>query len=107
MRVVAFTIVASFVMPCFAGTPAVPKDHRFVYAPKPAYPMEARAHHWTGTCLLILTVDQKTGWVVGVRVVKSTGHPILDNAAIAAFSRWRFKGGKVAKEVKVPITFTM
>jgi TonB family protein len=77
-----------------------------IYAPKPDYPLEARIHHWTGKGLIVLDVDQQTGAVTAARMVTSTGHAILDQAAISTFSRWRFKPG-VKKEVKVPINFTM
>ena len=36
----------------------------------------------------------------------STGAQILDNAAISAFSQWRFRPGTV-KKVRLPITFTL
>jgi len=36
----------------------------------------------------------------------STGSPILDDAALSAFRRWRFAPGTVA-QMKSPITFTM
>jgi TonB family protein len=90
--------------------PLLPRDSlakaTAIYAPKPDYPLEARMHRWTGKGMIILDVDQNTGFVRAARMIKSTGHAILDNAAISAFSRWRFEPGQV-KEVKVPINFTM
>jgi TonB family protein len=77
-----------------------------VNAPEPLYPLEARAKHWTGHGVVLVDVDSKTGYVVGARMLKSTGHTILDHAAIGTFSRWRFKPGTV-KQVKIPINYVM
>jgi TonB family protein len=64
-----------------------------LYAPKPDYPLEARARRFTGAGMFIIRVHVKTGRVVEVRVARSTGHAILDQAALRAFSQWRFKPG--------------
>jgi TonB family protein len=78
-----------------------------VYAPKPPYPYEARAHHITGSGVCVLNVDTATGEVTGAVMAQSTGSPILDEATTTTFRRWRFRAGQVAPRVKVPITFTM
>ena len=77
-----------------------------VYAPRPEYPLEARRQHLTGSGLLILHIDRETGIVTSVEIAKTIGYKILDDAAVRAFSRWRFKPGKYTK-VKVPIRYTM
>jgi TonB family protein len=64
-----------------------------VYAPKPDYPLEARARHITGSGIVIIRIHVKTGRVVEARIGRSTGHATLDQAAIRAFSQWRFKPG--------------
>jgi len=63
------------------------------YSPKPDYPLEARAAHFTGSGVFIVIVHPNTGRVAQVRIDRSTGHPILDQAAVRAFSQWRFKPG--------------
>ncbi len=63
------------------------------YCPKPDYPAEARAKHISGAGVFIIRVHVKTGRVVEVRVSRSTGHAILDQSAVRAFSQWRFKPG--------------
>jgi TonB family protein len=78
-----------------------------VYSPKPPYPYEARAHHITGSGVCVLTVDTASGQVTGATMAQSTGSPILDDATTTTFMRWRFRAGRVAPRVKVPITFTM
>jgi TonB family protein len=77
-----------------------------VSAPRPEYPYEARRSKTTGSGVCVMTVDTGSGSVTGADMAQSTGSPILDNAATAAFRRWRFKPGTVSR-VRTPITFTM
>ena len=75
-------------------------------APRPEYPYEARRTRLTGTGIVKIEVDAPTGRVTSVRMDPSTGHAILDQAAIEAFREWRFKPGMVSR-VRTPITFTV
>ena len=77
-----------------------------VSAPRPEYPYEARRSKITGSGVCVMTVDTGSGAVTSADMAQSTGSPILDNAATAAFRRWRFKPGTVSR-VRTPITFTM
>jgi protein TonB len=77
-----------------------------VYAPKPEYPYEARSRRITGSGVCVVEVDPGSGNVTGASMAQSIGNPILDNATLSAFRRWRFKPGSVSK-AKIPITFTM
>jgi TonB family protein len=77
-----------------------------IYAPRPQYPYEARRRRQAGSGIAILAVDPSTGIVENAEMATSTGHKLLDNAALSAFRRWQFKPGTVA-EVRIPITFTM
>ena len=76
-----------------------------VNAPAPGYPITARRNHWTGAGIFICKV-RPDGTVSSVDVRQSTGHEILDQAAIAALRQWRFKmrGGNL---MKIPVNFTM
>ena len=77
-----------------------------VNAPRPEYPYEARRQRITGDGIVAMTIDPMTGNVSSVSMSKSTGSPFLDNAALTAFRRWRFKAGTVSS-VTCPITFTL
>jgi TonB family protein len=77
-----------------------------IYAPRPDYPIEARERHLTGSGVALLQIDKKTGYVTSARMEKSMGHPMLDHAALAAFSRWRFKPGTV-RQIRIPIRYTI
>jgi|SRR5581483_4000595 len=76
-----------------------------IYAPRPQYPYEARSKGVSGSGLFALNVNQKTGLVRSVTVARSTGSPILDNAAKAAFKQWRFQPPVPLSKVEVPIRF--
>jgi TonB family protein len=77
-----------------------------ISAPRPNYPYEARSHNITGSGAVMLDVDPLTGTVINARVTETTGRPILDNSALSAFRRWRFKN-RTPSAVKIPFTFTM
>jgi len=64
---------------------------------------------WQGTVWLRLVID-RLGKVVSVDVVQSSGHAILDAAAVAAVRRWRgepARDGGVAIETQeyLPVQF--
>ena len=75
-------------------------------APRPEYPYEARAHHLTGSGAALLQLDPTSGAVLNAWLTERTGSPILDNSAVHAFGRWRFKIG-TPSPVRIPFTFTM
>ncbi len=77
-----------------------------VFAPRPEYPYEARSRRITGSGVCVLTIDTASGNVTDASMAQSIGSPILDNATVSTFRRWRFKPGAFSK-VKVPITYTM
>ena len=75
------------------------------YAPRPQYPYEARSRRITGTGVCVVEINAGSGSVTSASMASSIGNPMLDNAALSAFRRWRFKPGSVSK-VSIPITFT-
>ncbi len=52
-----------------------------------------------------MTFDTKSGAATHVKVLESTGSPVLDGAAAKALLRWRARPGIVAR-AKIPMTFT-
>jgi TonB family protein len=77
--------------------------HRALYAPRPEYPLAARKQHWTGAGLFLCNL-RADGTVGSVNVLQSTGHQMLDQAAITALRQWRFQPGDM-KAIKIPIDF--
>jgi TonB family protein len=89
-----------------ARGPEGPSFADLIYAPKPEYPYSERARHNEGTAVVRMDIDLKTGNTTYVTLIRSSGFPNLDEVAIRALARWRFKPGKW-KEAEVPVTFTM
>jgi periplasmic protein TonB len=71
-----------------------------IYQPEPEYSEEARKAKWQGTVMLSLVVDE-SGKAVNIKVTKALGLG-LDQKAIEAVQKWRFKPGtKDGKPVPV------
>jgi TonB family protein len=51
-----------------------------------------------------IVLDPKTGLVTRVTVIKTTGFPSLDNSALAALQKWRWKPGRW-EEIDMPVSF--
>jgi TonB family protein len=77
------------------------------YAPRPQYPYEARSRHVTGRGVVVLRINAETGLVSGYKMARSTGSPILDNAALSAFRQWRFAPRRGPTILPIPVSFTM
>lgn len=88
-------------------------DYQAAYLnnPVPAYPMVARRMGWQGR--VVLNVEVLASGLPGqIKLHQSSGHDVLDNAAMQAVRGWRFvaarQGGEViAKWVLVPIPFIL
>ena len=72
----------------------------------PEYPYEARRSHIEGHGVLVAEVDYNTGKVTSVKMEKSTGSRILDQAALSAFIQWQFKP-KTVRQFRTPINYEM
>ncbi|MDB6174051.1 MAG: hypothetical protein JWL59_3362 [Chthoniobacteraceae bacterium] len=82
---------------------------RFRTRYKPPYPEAARAQRLEGTVTLRVSVDAR-GRVAGVGIQLSSGHAILDRAAVNSVRSWQFEparsnGTAVAAEVELPVRF--
>ncbi|HXM74360.1 MAG TPA: energy transducer TonB, partial [Chthoniobacterales bacterium] len=75
-----------------------------IRSPQPDYPLKAIELDMVGTGAALLEVDQRTGVVTSVRMSPSTGHKLLDDAAMNAFRQWLFKPGTV-KQIKIPVHY--
>jgi TonB family protein len=86
-------------------SPAQRAHKTAIYAARPDYPIEARHKHMTGAGVFAMHI-RRDGTVSSVSIIRSTGHKILDKAAIDAFIQWRFWPGTVTT-VRTPINFSM
>jgi protein TonB len=98
------------------ASPSLPDrepDYQAAYLnnPVPAYPMVARRMGWQGR--VVLNVEVLASGLPGqVKLHQSSGHDVLDNAALQAVRGWRFvaarHGGQVvSKWFLVPIPFIL
>lgn len=90
-----------------------PADYRSVAAfnPPPRYPYAARRRGLQGQVIVRALVGAD-GRALDVRVQQTSGHRMLDRAAVAAVRGWRFKpalknGAPAKGRVDVPITFRL
>ena len=75
------------------------------------YPRIAKKEGWEGTVTLLVVVDVK-GKPAEITVDKSSGHKVLDNAAIHAVRKWIFSPAKdgnipIRSSVKLPVHFSL
>jgi TonB family protein len=85
------------------STPVPTPKPRLVYAPAPAFPPGVSQAGVSGTGRFRLTFDSE-GNVTNVQVVKSTGDPYFDQAAIKTLRQWKSAPGQ-EWAVTVPVTF--
>jgi protein TonB len=83
----------------------------FRHTPRPVYPEAARKDGKEGRVLLRVLVDEE-GQSKIVEVNRSSGSPILDQAAVEAVKRWRFSPARygdvpAASWVKIPVDFRL
>jgi protein TonB len=85
---------------------------RFRVPPRPpVYPRRAIELRAQGEALIGAQLDP-TGTPHEVRVLRSSGHPMLDRAALDAVGGWAFEPGRragqpVAARVEIPVRFTL
>jgi TonB family protein len=77
----------------------------------PTYPMLARARKIEGKVVLVIEVLE-SGLCGQVHIKESSGHLILDEAAVEGVRKWRFEpaqiGGKPApSQIEIPIIFKL
>jgi TonB family protein len=70
----------------------------------PEYPAALRHRGITGRGIFLLRIDSKTGDVIEVKVIKSTGYTVLNELAAKGFLQCKFQpGGRT--EMKIPYEF--
>jgi protein TonB len=79
--------------------------------PPPEYPSVARRRGYEGTVVLEVFVDRE-GRVLDLSLFQSSGHNVLDRAAMQAVRGWLFEPARRGEEkvdmwVKVPLTFRL
>lgn len=93
----------TYVQPIFSAN--------YLNNPPPAYPLAARRRGHEGTVIVRAEIGSDGGCRQAA-LKKGSGHPLLDQAAVAAVHQWRFVPAKrgnaaVTAWVEVPITFKL
>ncbi len=101
--------------PAVAAAPVIDTapDYKAAYLnnPRPSYPMAARRMGWEGRVVLNVEVLSE-GSCGDLSVFQSSGHEVLDNAALRTVKGWRFvpasrAGRPVTQWFKVPVQFSL
>jgi protein TonB len=97
--------------PRIAAATAPRHDAAYLKNPPPPYPVQARRRGLEGRVLVRATVAA-TGECTGAELRRSSGHAILDEAALRAVRAWHFvpamrDGRPVAAGVDIPIVFRL
>jgi TonB family protein len=96
-----------FLSPCRA-TDVVTIDAKYkkdsVFAPEPEFPVTARHRGDQGQGIYRLTINEKTGLVDEVKVLKTTKSHELDASAVMTFFKWKFRPG-ATKQRDVAVNF--
>ena len=79
------------------------QESKLIRKVDPVYPELAKRARVTGRVILIVTVDEE-GNVTDIRV--SSGHPLLNEAAISAVKQWKYSPTLLNGE-PVPVTATV
>lgn len=79
--------------------------------PPPAYPAHARRRGWEGRVVLEVTISED-GRPTAVALAESSGHDVLDSAALDAVRSWRFtpaerNGNPIVSTLRVPVRFSL
>jgi protein TonB len=98
-------LVAALIAISSAGAASPHKYARLVHVAEPKVPLNARRQHLRGDGYFMMHV-RPDGSVSKVDVLRSTGHKVLDDAAVGALAKWRFKPG-TQSEVRVPFSFAL
>jgi protein TonB len=84
---------------------------RYASCPPPVFPAEARKARLSGTVLLLVQIDER-GRPLSIALRRTSGHAILDTAALRAVRAWRFEparrdGKPVDARLEIPIRFAL
>lgn len=79
--------------------------------PAPKYPFEAKRAGWQGTVLLKVSID-KDGSPFELRLEKSSGFKVLDDAALKTVKTWKFRPAYIGEmpidsSARVPVRFEL
>jgi TonB family protein len=78
----------------------------WTYAPAPEYPAHERLVKAEGVAMVRIEIGAD-GAVSSAELVRSSGYPNLDKAAVSAVRKWRTHREYAGKHGVIPVIFTM
>ena len=103
-----FLIVASIGSAQATDIVRIPPQYKkdTIAAPDPDYPMKAQHLGYQGQGIYRMIVNDKTGVVDEVKVMKTTGHRELDASAIMTCFNWKFRPGINHRDILIVFSLT-
>jgi periplasmic protein TonB len=91
--------------------PDIQAKPNYLKNPEPVYPELARRRRQEGLVLLAVKITAQ-GRAASVEIKKSSGFPLLDNAAVEAVRDWEFQPARIGSlalesEIEVPVRFEL
>lgn len=77
-----------------------------IVAPEPEHPIKAQHLGYQGQGIYRLMINDKTGVVDEVKVMKTAGHRELDASAIMTCFNWKFRPGINHRDILVVFSLT-
>src|SRR2546423_15138397 len=87
-------VIGLIILLLAGASPARAASSVWASAPKPDFPKAELSKGAEGYVVVSAYIDA-TGAVTRVTIAKSSGHPILDEAARTAVAKWRMKAGNL------------
>lgn len=117
MNVFFCSVITAFILlsNLFAADPVdyekLDEKPQVIKSVKPNYPEKARKDNLTGTTFVEVEVDTK-GKVIVAKVKESSGHALLDEAAVEAAKKFEFSSGMkdgeaVSTRMVIPFKFSL
>lgn len=87
------------------------REPAYLKNPAPVYPFRARQRGWEGVVLLDVLVNEQ-GLPAEIKLKRSSGHRVLDEAALEAVAKWEFKPASLGKLafsawIEIPVRFVL
>ncbi len=93
------------------GSPMAKAKPDYLKNPEPEYPLAARRRGQEGSVVLSVTVSG-AGRAVEILIKQSSGHELLDQAAVKAVRAWEFEPARIGavgveSKIEVPVRFKL
>src|SRR5690242_3745066 len=109
LRILSALLFLAILAPCYAtDIVRIPAQYKkdTLAAPDPEYPIKAQHLGYQGQGIYRLMINDKTGIVDEVKVMKTAGHRELDASAIMTCFNWKFRPGVNHRDILVVFSLT-